>query len=139
MLARIVRHRGRMNEEIEVDRLARRGGGKLRRLRPQLLWTEQRRGQRTEPTRLSDRNGKFGVHGAGHRRAHDRVLDAEQIEQAAIRPHGPFPPLNARTTLPRLNSHENSQIANVDLRFALSGAGTSRHTALPSTRVSPRP
>jgi hypothetical protein len=80
-----------VHEEIQVDRLAGRARLELREMVAQLFGIEQRRRQRAQTARLRDRDCQLGVHGACHWRKNDRMLDPEQIQQAAIRPHGAFP------------------------------------------------
>jgi hypothetical protein len=57
-----------VREEVEIDRLGRSGGPKLRHLRPHLLGSKHPGGQGTEPARICDRDRKLGIHAAGHRR-----------------------------------------------------------------------
>ena len=38
-------------------------------------------GKRAKPTGLGDCDRKLGIHGAGHRRQQDRMIDFEQVEQ----------------------------------------------------------
>ena len=45
-------------------------------------------GNDAEPAALGHRGRQLEVHRARHRRQHDRMLDLEQVDQTAVRPHG---------------------------------------------------
>ena len=87
LLARYILGRRRVAEEVQIDRLV--------ALRPELgdagadlVGAEHGARQRAEPSGLRYRDRHLHAGGVRHRRLHDGKLDAEQIEQARIRPHG---------------------------------------------------
>jgi hypothetical protein len=86
---RIVGHRRRVTEEIQVDRLVGHGAD-FRELLAQRLRGEHRARQRAEAARRAYRRHQLMIHGARHRREHDRVLDADELRQTCIGPHGPL-------------------------------------------------
>jgi hypothetical protein len=73
-------------EETEIDRLC-RVCADFSQLFADLVRIEHRARQRAEGTGLRRCRRKFPVHGAGHRRLHDRHLDPEKLEQATVWPH----------------------------------------------------
>ena len=85
-LARVVELRRRVAEEIEVDRLV-RARTVFRDLVARLLGVEHRERQRRQAARLRHRDREFEIHRARHRREHDRMLDLEEVEKTAVRPH----------------------------------------------------
>jgi hypothetical protein len=85
-LARIVRHRRRVAEEAERHRLPGMRAD-LADLFAQDRGRKHCAGQRAEPARFRHRRRQFPIHGARHRRKHDREFDLEQVDQSAIRPH----------------------------------------------------
>jgi hypothetical protein len=88
VVARVVRHRHFVRQKIEIDWLVAGGGPKLRDLGTQLLCVEHAGRERAKTTGPGDCDRKLGIHGAGHRRQQDRMINFEQIEQSAVRPHG---------------------------------------------------
>jgi hypothetical protein len=53
-----------------------------------LLHRQQRAGHRGKTPTLCDRDGKLGVHRAGHRCERDRKFGLEEIQDTTIGPHG---------------------------------------------------
>src|SRR5215470_5817390 len=78
---------GLVAEEIQIDRRRDTLPDDVDLLaRP--LHRQQRAGHRTQASALRDRDGKIGVHRAGHRRERDRKFGLEEIQDTAIGPHG---------------------------------------------------
>ena len=72
-----------MAEEVDVERRLRRVA-ELVDLSGELLARQHRRRQRTEAAGSRDGDGQGDAAGAGHRRLHDRQLDAEAIGELTV-------------------------------------------------------